>query len=148
MPPSRGTAGAPPGMLCPPCLFWIPNLTPSVPRNNRRSLHLKTRTRKAENNEGSMLSGVTVKKNLSFFYNVFFSQNFQALFLWWKLIYFCSSPIWCIDDLMSMISNFPVCTCIYHEELEFLRFQTIYLHHNKITDAQTDFNTYTSLKDA
>lgn len=49
---------------------------------------------------------------------------------------------------MSMISNFPVCTCIYYEELEFLRLHTIYLHHNKITDAQTDFNTYTSLKDA
>lgn len=89
-----------------------------------------------------------VKKFLSFFYNVFFLKIFKLCSYGEILIYFCSSPIWCIDDLMSMISNFPVCTCIYYEELEFLRFHTIYLHHNKITDAQTDFNTYTSLKDA
>lgn len=78
----------------------------------------------------------------------FFLKIFKLCSYGEILIYFCSSPIWCIDDLMSMISNFPVCTCIYYEELEFLRFHTIYLHHNKITDAQTDFNTYTSLKDA
>lgn len=68
----RGIVGVFFGMLCLFCFFWILNLIFSVLRNNRRLLYLKIRIRKAENNEGLMLSGVIVKKNLLFFYNVFF----------------------------------------------------------------------------